>query len=289
MSAILPEFNIFSDEIPVGTRNELDIVNITDEIRHRIRGAGVREGIACLFVAGQTAALTTIEYEPGAVSDLKNAVKRLAPDDLHYEHNARWGDGNGRSHVRAALLGPDLTIPVRGGDLLLGTWQQIVLLELDLRGRKRTVHITVAGTGNTQDLVRFAPDPEVQTANDLLTLTLLEVFQIVGEARIGHDPDMVEEARRIKRPVRKSTGAQEGYWDLIQGAYWVTYTETVRIPESTLLYLEAHPVLTNNGVWHNPRFIKNWDDVSGTLLVVAARGVRIVEGSPLSIGWMFRS
>jgi secondary thiamine-phosphate synthase enzyme len=76
---------------------------------------------------------------------LRNAIKRLAPDDIHYEHNARWGDGNGRSHIRAALVGPDLTVPVRNGSLLLGTWQQIVLVELDLRGRSRTVHLTVTG------------------------------------------------------------------------------------------------------------------------------------------------
>jgi len=146
MNAIAPVFAFFSDEIPVGTESELDVVDVTGEVRQRIRKAGIGEGVTHLFVAGQTVALTTLEYEPGAVSDLKRALQRLAPDDLDYEHNARWGDGNGRSHIRAALVGPDLTIPVRGGELLLGTWQQIVLVELDLRGRKRKVHLSVIGT-----------------------------------------------------------------------------------------------------------------------------------------------
>ena len=139
---------IFLDEIPLTTGGELDVLDITAEIGRRIPGSGVFDGTAHIFVAGQTAALTTIEHEPGAVSDLKNAIRRLAPDDLVYEHNARWGDGNGRSHIRAALVGPDLTVPVRGGRLLLGTWQQIVLVELDLRGRNRTIHLTVTGSGS---------------------------------------------------------------------------------------------------------------------------------------------
>jgi len=147
MSARLSDPVLFLDEIPFTTRGELDILDITDDIRRRIPGSGVIDGTAHIFVAGQTVAITTIEYEPGAVSDLGNAIKRLAPDNLVYEHNAAWGDGNGRSHIRAALLGPDLTVPVRNGRLLLGTWQQIVLVEMDLRGRSRKVHLTVAGSG----------------------------------------------------------------------------------------------------------------------------------------------
>ena len=146
MNAIEPAFTCISDEIPVRTGGELDIVDITGMIRGCVRETGVREGTAHLFVAGQTAGLTTIEYEPGAVSDLRNALKRLAPDSLDYEHNARWGDGNGRSHIRAALVGPDLTVPVRSGEVLLGTWQQIVLVEMDLRDRERKIHLTVVGT-----------------------------------------------------------------------------------------------------------------------------------------------
>lgn len=147
MNATQPDPVFFFDELSFQTRGELDILDITGDIRKRIPDSGVRDGTAHIFVAGQTAAITTIEFEPGAVSDLKNAIRRLAPDDRNYEHNARWGDGNGRSHVRAALLGPDLAVPVRNGNLLLGTWQQIVFVELDLRGRSRTVHLSVAGSG----------------------------------------------------------------------------------------------------------------------------------------------
>ena len=114
--------------------------------------SGVEEGIANLFVAGSTAALTTIEFEPVAVADLKAAIARLAGDDLEYDHNARWGDGNGRSHVRAALLGPCLTVPIREGRPLLGTWQQVVLIEMDTRRRSRTVHVTVVGERTTREV-----------------------------------------------------------------------------------------------------------------------------------------
>ncbi len=152
MSAMSPPSVIFVDELPFKTGKELDVLNITEEIRRRVHESDVREGTAHIFIAGQTAALTTIEFEPGAVADLKNAVKRLAPNELTYEHNARWGDRNGRSHVRAALIGPDLTVPVRNGDLFLGTWQQIILVELDLRGRSRTVHLTVCGKGRGEEM-----------------------------------------------------------------------------------------------------------------------------------------
>ena len=145
MDATSHSLIFFSDEIPLGTRREMDILDITDEVRRRIQGSGIREGIAHLFVAGQTAAITTVEFEPGAVSDLRDAIKRLAPDEIHYEHNATWGDGNGRSHMRASLVGPDLTVPVRDCNPLLGTWQQIVLVEMDLRGRNRTIHLSVVG------------------------------------------------------------------------------------------------------------------------------------------------
>lgn len=145
MNAISHGSTLFLDELPFKTRGELDILDITGDIGRLVEESGVQEGTAHIFVAGQTAAITTIEFEPGAVSDLRNAIRRLAPEDLNYDHNARWGDGNGRSHIRASLIGPDLTIPVRKGSLLLGTWQQVVLVELDLRGRSRTVHLTVSG------------------------------------------------------------------------------------------------------------------------------------------------
>jgi len=153
MNAMSSPSVVFVDALPFKTGKELDVLDITGDVRRRVQQSGVHEGTAHIFIAGQTAALTTIEYEPGAVSDLKNALRRLAPEDLPYEHNARWGDGNGRSHIRAALVGPDLTVPLRGGDLLLGTWQQIVLIELDLKGRSRTVHLTVCGKIQDQEMI----------------------------------------------------------------------------------------------------------------------------------------
>ncbi|MGB6122819.1 MAG: secondary thiamine-phosphate synthase enzyme YjbQ [Bacteroidota bacterium] len=105
----------------------------------------IQEGIATLFVPGSTAGITTIEFESGAVADLRKAVERLAPENVHYDHDARWGDGNGFAHVRAALLGPSLTVPVVEGQLTLGTWQQIVLVDFDNRPRRREVMIHLLG------------------------------------------------------------------------------------------------------------------------------------------------
>jgi secondary thiamine-phosphate synthase enzyme len=147
MSAIISRSLTFMGEIPVRTGGELDVVDITREVRQLIMGSGISDGVAHVFVAGATAALTTIEYEPGAVADLKEAVSRLIPAEIEYAHNARWGDGNGHSHVRAAMLGPDITVPVRGGSPLLGTWQQIILVEFDTRGRNRNAYLTIMGEG----------------------------------------------------------------------------------------------------------------------------------------------
>ena len=109
--------------------------------------SGVASGIATIFVVGSTAAVTTIEFEPGAVADLNTVFERLAPRDGDYRHHERWGDDNGSSHVRAAMLGPSLTVPFRQGALLLGTWQQIVLIELDTRPRTRQFIVQVLGDG----------------------------------------------------------------------------------------------------------------------------------------------
>ena len=151
MSAILPGSLITVEEIPVTTRGELDVLDLTGMVRQVVNRSGVVDGVAHLFVAGSTAGLTTIEFEPGAVQDLKDAISRLAPREREYAHNAAWGDGNGHSHVRAALLGPDITIPVRGGTPLLGTWQQIVLLEFDIRSRDRRGILTIMGKGTAAE------------------------------------------------------------------------------------------------------------------------------------------
>lgn len=138
---------MFRTVFSVTSRNEGDILNITPQVEKAVAGSGVKTGLVHLFVQHSTAALTTIEFEPGVLADLKRALSVLAPDEAEYAHNSRWGDGNGRSHVKAALVGPSITVPVKNGQLLCGTWQQIVLLELDVNaGRKRTVVCTVTGS-----------------------------------------------------------------------------------------------------------------------------------------------
>jgi secondary thiamine-phosphate synthase enzyme len=137
---------MFRTMLEVTSEKEGDIIDITGDVREAVQKSGVRTGLVHLFVLHSTAALTTIEYEAGVLSDLRRSLSRLAPDDLSYAHDTRWGDGNGRSHVKAALVGPSLTLPVGEGDLLCGTWQQVVLLELDVNaGRRRTIVCTVAG------------------------------------------------------------------------------------------------------------------------------------------------
>ena len=127
------------------TTGKTDLVDITREVSLRVRESGIAEGSVLIFVPGSTAALTTIEYESGVIEDLKKAIARLAPENLPYRHDARWGDGNGYSHVRAALLGPSLTIPVIAGKLVLGTWQQVILCDFDNRPRKRQVIVQITG------------------------------------------------------------------------------------------------------------------------------------------------
>ena len=137
---------MFQKEFTVRTNGEGDVVDLSDQLEEIVRESGVGTGLATLFVSGSTAALTTIEYEPGVLEDLGRALNVLAPRDLAYAHDRAWGDGNGRSHVRAALVGPSLAVPVREGLPLLGTWQQPVLLELDVRpSRSRRVIVTVTG------------------------------------------------------------------------------------------------------------------------------------------------
>lgn len=147
----------------------------------------------------------------------------------------------------------------------------------------------IARTDELEKLLRFAPDASSQTAGDRLTLTLLDVLQIVGEGRISPRPEDTQEARRIKRPARKSSGDPAGYWDLVQGPYWVTFNEEVRIPEGCSLILEPHRDLMKNGLWHPTLVIRDWSEVSGILLLVAARGVRMMENAPLSTGIIIKS
>jgi secondary thiamine-phosphate synthase enzyme len=132
-------------ELEFETTDQTDIIDISREVQERVLQSGIQNGNMVLFISGSTAALTTIEFESGVVNDLRKAIERIAPRDIPYEHDRRWGDGNGYSHVRAAILGPSLSIPLKGGRLLLGTWQQIVLLDFDNRPRRRTVTVQIMG------------------------------------------------------------------------------------------------------------------------------------------------
>ena len=136
---------IETQEISISTTSGTDIIDITPKVMTNVESSRIRNGAVTLFVPGSTASLTTIEFESGVINDLKKAIDRLAPKDIYYEHNERWGDGNGYSHVRAALLGPSLHIPVIDGRLTLGTWQQIVLMDFDNRARKRRVILQIMG------------------------------------------------------------------------------------------------------------------------------------------------
>lgn len=132
-------------EIELATDGHGHVIDVTDGVAGWLRQVGAADGTVTVFVPGSTAAVTTIEFEPGAVRDLDEALERTAPSDREYHHDRRWGDGNGFSHLRAALLGPSLTVPVVRGRCTLGTWQQIVLVECDNRPRRRRLVVTFAG------------------------------------------------------------------------------------------------------------------------------------------------
>jgi secondary thiamine-phosphate synthase enzyme len=127
------------------TTGNTDMLDITSLVTDEVVKSNVSEGHVILFVPGSTASLTTIEYERGVIEDLREAVERIAPRDIYYRHDERWGDGNGYSHVRAALLGPSLTVPIVNKRLTLGTWQQIILIDFDNRPRHRNIVGQVTG------------------------------------------------------------------------------------------------------------------------------------------------
>lgn len=129
----------------IKTQGNTDIQDITHRVQKEVLAAGIKDGTATLFVPGSTAGITSIEYESGVLKDLRIAIERLAPENIHYEHDSRWGDGNGFSHVRAAFLGASFSVPFSNSRLLLGTWQQIVVIDFDNRPRSRKVLIQVVG------------------------------------------------------------------------------------------------------------------------------------------------
>ncbi len=139
------DFRISNSYLSFETSGETDIIDITAQVSRKIAESGVTEGQVLVFVPGSTAAITTIEYESGVIGDLKEAIERIAPAGISYRHDARWGDGNGYAHVRAALLGPSLTVPLNNGRLMLGTWQQIILVDFDNEPRDRKVLVSISG------------------------------------------------------------------------------------------------------------------------------------------------
>lgn len=139
------DFSVETFKIEKALKTGPDIQDLTDEVIRLVRKTRIREGSVHLNVIGSTGSLTTIEFEPGVVQDLKDAIERMAPEDLEYKHELAWHDGNGHSHVQAALIGPGLIICIHDGRLQLGTWQQVVIINHDNKARKRKIAVTVTG------------------------------------------------------------------------------------------------------------------------------------------------
>ena len=138
---------MFCQSIEISLRTGPDICDISAALSVLIRESGIENGQLSATMVGSTGSLTTIEYEPGVVSDLKRAINSLAPPEIDYAHEAAWHDGNGHSHVQAALLGPSIVLPIRNGHLKTGTWQQVVAINHDNHPRKRTIEVTIVGAG----------------------------------------------------------------------------------------------------------------------------------------------
>jgi secondary thiamine-phosphate synthase enzyme len=136
---------IITESIQVRSKGENDMIDITASASKAVEDSKLKQGIVTIFIAGSTAAVTTIEYEPGLKTDFPEMLSRIAPKNIEYEHDKTWHDGNGHSHVRASLVGPSLTIPFEDSRLLLGTWQQIVVVEMDIRQRERKIILQIMG------------------------------------------------------------------------------------------------------------------------------------------------
>ena len=131
--------------LPLRTQGNTDMIDLTDLVQKGIKESNLSSGMACIFVPGSTCGITTIEFEPGCLADFKKLFDEIIPKDQEYQHHLRWGDGNGHSHIRSALLGPSFTFPFEEGKALLGTWQQIILVDFDNRPRKRNLILQLIG------------------------------------------------------------------------------------------------------------------------------------------------
>ncbi len=136
---------VITKKISLQTKGQCDIVDITPQVEQQVAEAGINSGTATLFVTGSTAGVSTIEFESGLLSDFKGMWERNVPQDIRYDHDRAWGEGNGYSHVRASLLGASLVIPFNDKRLALGTWQQIVLVDFDNRPRSRQIMLQIMG------------------------------------------------------------------------------------------------------------------------------------------------
>lgn len=136
---------VVTEHISLKTKGNVDIVDITEKVGETVLQSGLNDGIATVFVPGSTGVVTTMEYEPGLLKDIPRALEKIAPSDIDYEHHKTWHDDNGRSHVRATLMGPSLVVPFTDKKLIHGTWQQIVFIDLDTRSRVRKLVIQILG------------------------------------------------------------------------------------------------------------------------------------------------
>jgi secondary thiamine-phosphate synthase enzyme len=136
---------VYSETISFSTKGFSDVINLTDYVGAALKRSKIENGLVTVFCPGSTGAITTIEYESGVIKDLQKAIEKIAPSDIPYEHDKRWGDGNGFSHVRAALMKPGLSIPLVKGRLILGTWQQIIFIDFDNRRRERNILVHIIG------------------------------------------------------------------------------------------------------------------------------------------------
>ena len=139
----LTKLKVISKTIQLSSKGQDDVIDITKQVSNVVKDSNIENGTVTIFVAGSTAAVTTIEYEPGLINDFPEMLSRIIPKNIEYEHDNTWHDGNGHSHVRASLVGPSLTVPIMNGKLTLGTWQQIVLLEMDTRPRNRNLILQI--------------------------------------------------------------------------------------------------------------------------------------------------
>ncbi|KAF5410385.1 MAG: hypothetical protein C5S43_04870 [Candidatus Methanocomedens sp.] len=136
---------IINEHITFDSKGHSDIIDITRQVQQKVSSSGLHNGSVLVFVPGATGSVTTIEYEPGLIADMQDALERLAPQGLEYDHNLKWGDGNGHSHIRASMLGPSMVVPFIDGQLTLGTWQQIIFIDMDNRPRSRELILQITG------------------------------------------------------------------------------------------------------------------------------------------------